>query len=366
MFNQSDNGLSSAQSAEEVVPPPAKPPTNESVYVMPEKFHPQKHKSSSGLALLIAVVILVVVGIVTGAYFAYDYLQKNQPAPKIEVKKPIVVPVTNTLIPTTTTEATTTTATSTASTTEATSTDTSISSSTSPIVPSSTPVSMVPAPWSVDTDSDNLTDLEENLVGTSPVNPDTDGDGFKDGDEIDSGYSPLIAGGGVKAKLENAPFVKLIMTDFVDDNFSTLIPKNWQVSTFKSTKQVIITADTGEVIKVSIKDNMERKSAIDWYMKNNPGVPAISLRQIDYGDISGIMSPDGLTAYMSDSLKTKLYVFEYIMDNRSQMRYPDVFRMIIKRMKLVTGSPVPVSSASTTPAGSTSSSSSTVGSSTGT
>ena len=360
MFNQSDQQLSLAQSAETAVPPPMKPPVADSIYVMPEKFHPRKQSSGAGRTLIIVLIILIVVAIVTGSYFAYDYLQKKQASSivKVENSSPVVVPVqdNNILVVPTSTEATTTEATSTASTTEATSTDNSISSSTSP-VPSSTVVSMTPAPWSVDTDNDNLTDLEENLIGTSPVNPDTDNDEFKDGDEIDSGYSPLIAGGAVKAKLENAPFVKLLATDFATDNFSTLIPKKWQASTFKSTEQAIITADTGEVIKISVKGNTDRISALDWYMKNNPGVPAISLRQMDYGNISGIMSPDGLSVYMTDSLKSKLYVFEYIMDNGLQMRYPNMLKMMIKNMKLISGPVISSSTLSSTSSGASSSSS---------
>ncbi len=361
MFNQSDQQLSLAQSAETAVPPPMKPPVADSIYVMPEKFHPRKQSSGAGRTLIIVLIILIVVAIVTGSYFAYDYLQKKQASSivKVENSSPVVVPVqdNNILVVPTSTEATTTEATSTASTTEATTTDNSISSSTSPTVPSSTVVSMTPAPWSVDTDNDNLTDLEENLIGTSPVNPDTDNDEFKDGDEIDSGYSPLIAGGAVKAKLENAPFVKLLATDFATDNFSTLIPKKWQASTFKSTEQAIITADTGEVIKISVKGNTDRISALDWYMKNNPGVPAISLRQMDYGNISGIMSPDGLSVYMTDSLKSKLYVFEYIMDNGLQMRYPNMLKMMIKNMKLISGPVISSSTLSSTSSGASSSSS---------
>lgn len=42
----------------------------------------------------------------------------------------------------------------------------------------------------IDSDYDGLLDQEENVYGTDPNNPDTDGDGFKDGDEVKSGYSP--------------------------------------------------------------------------------------------------------------------------------------------------------------------------------
>lgn len=45
-----------------------------------------------------------------------------------------------------------------------------------------------------DTDSDGLKDWEENLYKTDYLNPDTDADGYLDGEEINSGHNPLVKG----------------------------------------------------------------------------------------------------------------------------------------------------------------------------
>lgn len=46
-----------------------------------------------------------------------------------------------------------------------------------------------------DNDNDGLSDYEEkNIYGTDPLNPDTDGDGMKDGDEVKKGRNPLGQG----------------------------------------------------------------------------------------------------------------------------------------------------------------------------
>lgn len=45
-----------------------------------------------------------------------------------------------------------------------------------------------------DQDDDGLLDWEENLWGTDPQNPDTDGDGTSDGDEIQGNRDPIVAG----------------------------------------------------------------------------------------------------------------------------------------------------------------------------
>jgi hypothetical protein len=48
-------------------------------------------------------------------------------------------------------------------------------------------------PGKLDSDNDGFPDPDERAFGTDPFNPDTDGDGYKDGDEIAHGHSPLIA-----------------------------------------------------------------------------------------------------------------------------------------------------------------------------
>jgi len=48
----------------------------------------------------------------------------------------------------------------------------------------------------LDSDQDNLTDNEECRWKTDPFNPDTDGDTFKDGDEVKNGFDPTVKGDG--------------------------------------------------------------------------------------------------------------------------------------------------------------------------
>ncbi|OGF19635.1 hypothetical protein A3G56_00360 [Candidatus Falkowbacteria bacterium RIFCSPLOWO2_12_FULL_45_10] len=55
-----------------------------------------------------------------------------------------------------------------------------------------------------DADSDGLSDKLELAFHTDPTNPDTDGDGFIDGDEVNNGYDPAKPG---KAKLEKKIFI---------------------------------------------------------------------------------------------------------------------------------------------------------------
>ncbi len=304
------------------------PPQN--IYVMPDKFQP-KEKKSSFSSFVVAIILLIIVLVAVGSYFAYDYFikAKNKDVKETPVDNSAVVNFQEeeflTLAPPTEEEiveevqepATTT----------------------EPVKEEENKdvkeISLVPPVESPDTDNDGLTDIEENLIGTSHLDSDTDKDGFKDGDEIISGYNPLIPESSEKAKLENADFLRIAVTDFADDNFSIPVMKKWSFSTVKATKQAIITTETGEIIKISVKENADRISAIDWYLKLNPQVMPVQLKQIEYGNLSGLIAPDNLSVYFSDSLKTKIYSFEYIMDAGSQLRYPNIVKMMIKKFTLV-------------------------------
>ncbi len=56
-----------------------------------------------------------------------------------------------------------------------------------------------------DSDNDGLRDWEEELFHTNPNNPDTDGDGYLDGEEIDSGHNPLVKAPGDKISFYPLP-----------------------------------------------------------------------------------------------------------------------------------------------------------------
>ncbi|MCK4799597.1 hypothetical protein KAS31_01325 [Candidatus Parcubacteria bacterium] len=53
---------------------------------------------------------------------------------------------------------------------------------------------MTPSSSGPDFDNDGLNNEMEEIYGTDKNNPDTDGDGFKDGEEVKNGYDPTISG----------------------------------------------------------------------------------------------------------------------------------------------------------------------------
>ncbi len=70
-----------------------------------------------------------------------------------------------------------------------------------------------------DSDNDGLSDYDEqNLYYTNPLNPDTDGDGYFDGQEIKFGYSPHMGDG---VRLSKNDFDKDGMNDYLEIAFHT-------------------------------------------------------------------------------------------------------------------------------------------------
>lgn len=73
-----------------------------------------------------------------------------------------------------------------------------------------------------DPDGDGLTDEEEARYYTDPLNADTDGDSFFDGDEVHNGYSPLV---GNKVTLREHDYDRDGLNDELEGVFGTDIGK---------------------------------------------------------------------------------------------------------------------------------------------
>lgn len=147
---------------ESVIAPPNLPPTNQGVNL-------QDYKTSApilGKILLFLLIVLLLGGLAYGAWWIF-YGNKNKSATLP------VTPVTN----------------QTSQTSGAAGT-----SSATTNVPAQQNNDQILFGQAVDSDKDGLDDVREKQIGTDPRNPDTDGDGLSDGDEvIVYKTSPLIA-----------------------------------------------------------------------------------------------------------------------------------------------------------------------------
>ncbi len=106
-----------------------------------------------------------------------------------------------------------------------------------------------PVQNSLDTDSDGLTDVEEQLYGTDFRNPDTDGDSYLDGNEVFHGYNPLSFAPSTLLDSERVQEFSMAATE-TSPGYSFLYPIEWTAETVES-QATIITINANERIVIT-------------------------------------------------------------------------------------------------------------------
>ncbi len=175
-------------------------------------------------------------------------------------------------------------------------------------------------PSSRDTDLDNVTDEEERAFGTDFQKPDTDGDGFSDGQEIVNNYNPLGAG-----KLDQQTFVK---TYAGLSGFTVLYPAAFTESPDPQDPDAALFASTtGEFFSVGMQENPAALSAKDWYLTKSPGVDSSKVQSVQNWSktLEGAKSLDGHAVYYVKGTTT--YVLSYNTNVLTEANYPTAFQM---------------------------------------
>jgi len=204
-------------------------------------------------------------------------------------------------------------------------------------IPATSEVSITPEPVEpemvytpgVDSDSDGLTDVEEALYGTDARKPDTDSDGFLDGNEVYHLYNP---GGTAPVTLLESGLVKEYRNQ--ENGYVIYYPDNWSLDASKGSDFVMFSAQSGEWVQVLVEENAENLTLEDWYLRQAPGVDAGELKTFfSKAGIEGLQSPDRLTAYFkSDS---KIFAISLNLGAKSSIEYRRTYEMILNSFKFV-------------------------------
>lgn len=186
-----------------------------------------------------------------------------------------------------------------------------------------------PDSGNLDADGDGLTAAEELLFTTSAVNPDTDGDGYRDNIEINNFFSPVQTGA---VTLNQEGLVKLYTND--QNGFSFYYPTSWVVSVPQdSPKETLITSTTGENFSILISDNPDSKTSWEWYTQNvshdyNPK----SVNIVTIAGHEAVKSLDGLSAYTA--VGNRVFSIKYTLNNATVIKYPTVFALLLDRLTI--------------------------------
>lgn len=184
----------------------------------------------------------------------------------------------------------------------------------------------------IDTDQDGLTDVEERLYSTDPAKSDMDGDGFSDGNELKNLYDPL--------KLETRLDVSGIVNTYTNQAFkyALLYPASWVAKAVDPTnnREVMISSASGEFFTISVQDNPNKLSPVDWYTTVvTPGGDTSRLQSFAYDTWSGVMTEDSLTVYLTRNEKNLeapplMYVIKYSLNTKNEINFITTFQMMLR------------------------------------
>jgi len=179
----------------------------------------------------------------------------------------------------------------------------------------------------VDADSDGLTDIEEVLFGTDPRKPDTDSDGFLDGNEVYHLYNP--GGTAPVTLLESA-----LVTDYesAENGYLIYYPSEWTLDSGKGL--IMFLAESGELVQVLVEENPEDQSLEEWYKTQAPGVDDEDLKSFTTkSGIEGLQSPDRLTAYFKRD--SKVFVISLNLGAKTVIEFRRTYEMMLNSFKFL-------------------------------
>lgn len=181
---------------------------------------------------------------------------------------------------------------------------------------------------SSDKDNDTLTDAEEVLYQANPNNPDTDGDGFLDGQEVANLYSPLT---GKAELMEYSGMTKNYINSTY--SYSVIYPVSWQVvSLAGGDREIAFVSENKEFIEITIVDNPEGVNAEQWYLEQISPQLAYKVEKLWANNFMGVKSLDGMHFYLTpiSGKKNFIYSVSYMVGSHMNITYPTTFKMLVR------------------------------------
>lgn len=197
-------------------------------------------------------------------------------------------------------------------------------------------------PAGLDTDSDGLTDLEETLLDSDMRNPDTDSDGFLDGNEVFHLYNP---NGRAPARLIDAKLVKVVDGSI---GWSMETPNAWTYAADAADgSKAAVATGHGESFRITVEDNPRNLPVVDWYLASHPDVqPSLILQYRSKKGYQGIIGADLLTTYIPWG--NRIFVMTYDLNGQTFINFRTLYSMMLNSLVL-SGVPQTTAEASAAP-----------------
>lgn len=172
-----------------------------------------------------------------------------------------------------------------------------------------------------DSDSDGLTDIEEQLIYGTNVNiPDSDSDGFLDGNEVFHRYNP---NGTAPGTLLSA---QLVQTYTKENGLTLLYPVLWKIESVPSAA-VSFASTTGESILVTLPAQV---SIIEWIGQHGGQEQIVKTKTKDGNE--WYVTRDQMNAFVL--VGTIPVLFTYQLGLNKSIEYVQTFQMMINSLRL--------------------------------
>ncbi len=194
-----------------------------------------------------------------------------------------------------------------------------------------------------DTDSDGLTDDEEQLIyGSDPNRSNSDGDSYVDLNEVLNLFDP--AKHDPAALIDNPGVAAYANTDYGIELYR---PTAWTVREIVSERTVNFTAPTGEVFEVTIFTKAEDESLMDWYLDQPlDGITG----QVESGEnkkgYEQVISANRRVVFVSNG--NTIVSLKYELQDQLEIRYRVTLTMMANSLTITGTAPIeaPAESAS--------------------
>ena len=179
-------------------------------------------------------------------------------------------------------------------------------------------------PLGRDDDADELSNFEESLYGSTIGNKDSDSDGYRDGEEVASGYSPKDAG----LTLQDAG----IVATYNNENYSYAIdyPSTWIWREVDNATTVVFNTKTGSFIEVRVIENPINLDLVQFYINQVSGSAVGQLQSVSVNNFVGVLDFLRLTYFVANPNDLSMvYSIVYKPGNRTALDYLKTFEMMV-------------------------------------
>ena len=184
---------------------------------------------------------------------------------------------------------------------------------------------------SLDTDSDGLTDVEERLYRTEVNNPDSDADTTPDGQEILKLTDPNQQTEG--AQLAASGLINVYTNPTY--SYSFFYPSSWLARALPETnnQEVLVITNTGEFFSITVENNSEELSPVEWYLRQSPSVDESLLYSIIINNQEAVWNQEHLTLYISKD--SRVYILSYNVGTEREANFKTSFELMINSFQFV-------------------------------